>query len=230
VPTVIGVDGCKAGWLAVVLNRGRLGPRLQIAPVWSDLPLESAGMVAVDMPVGLADSGPRACDIAARRCLPPGRKSSVFPPPRRYMLDCRDWAEANALGRAREGCGLSHQAWNITAKIRELDRALTPAAQTRVREAHPELIFHRLNGWQPVPSKKTKAGRAARLDLLAAAGLGGVETLLARLPRGAAQPDDLLDAAACALAARNMLDGTAHRVPESDPPVDSRGLRMEIWF
>lgn len=229
-PTVIGVDGCRAGWLAVVLNRDRLGPRLEIAPVWSALPVESATMVAVDMPVGLADSGPRACDIAARRCLPPGRKSSVFPPPRRYMLDCRDWAEANALGRAREGRGLSHQAWNITAKIRELDRALSPADQARVRETHPELIFHRLNGWRPVPGKKTKAGRAARLGLLAAAGLDGIETLLDRLPRGAAGPDDLLDAGACALTARDMLAGAAHRVPESDPQVDSRGLRMEIWF
>jgi predicted RNase H-like nuclease len=49
------------------------------------------------------------------------------------------------------------------------------------------------------------------------------------LPRRATAPDDLLDAAACALAAERILAGRARRVPD-DPPRDSRGLRMEIWY
>ena len=191
-------------------------------------------MLAVDMPIGLADSGPRACDIAARRHLPRGRKSSVFPPPRRAMLACANWAEANALGRAREGKGLSHQAWNLTPRIRELDQALTPADQARVREVHPELVFQRLNGTaaQPdtLPSKKTPAGQAARLALLARAGVRELPALIETLPRSQAKPDDLLDAAACALAARDILAGRATCLPGPAPPRDARGLRMEIWF
>lgn len=233
---VAGIDGCRAGWLAVLLDPDGGGSECAIARRWRELPLAGARMAAVDMPIGLSEAGPRACDVEARRLLPRGRISSVFAPPRRAMLDCRSWAEANALGKAREGRGLSRQAWNITARIRELDRALGPADQDRVREAHPELVFHRLNAFatevdsrRPVPPKRSAAGRAARLVLLGSAGVRGLEALIARLPRAQARPDDLLDAAACALAARDMLRGVATRLP-ADPPRDARGLRMEIWF
>lgn len=226
---VAGVDGCKGGWLALTLCDSGAPPSFAVARSWRGLDLDGHAMLAVDMPIGLSEAGPRPCDIAARRHLPRGRKSSVFPPPRRAMLACATWAEANALGRAREGTGLSHQAWNLTAKIRELDDALTPAAQARVREAHPELVFQRLHGAAPLPSKKTGAGRAARLALLERAGVAPLAPLLDALPRAQAQPDDLLDAAACALAAREILAGRATRLP-AQPPRDARGLRMEIWF
>lgn len=225
---VAGVDGCPAGWFALLLVPG--GPAEgAVAATWDDLPLERAPAVAVDMPIGLTDRGPRDCDPAARRLLPRGRKSSVFPAPRRYMLACADWAEAHARGRAREGCGLSREAWNLVPRIRELDRALGPDDQARVREVHPELVFHRLNDWAPLAGKKTPAGRAARLRLLAREGLDGLEALIARFPRREVRPDDVLDAAACALAARAMLAGRAARLPD-DPPRDARGLRMEIWY
>lgn len=225
---VAGVDGCPAGWFALLLAPGG-PPEGAVAAHWQGLPLAGAAMVAVDMPIGLTDRGPRDSDRAARRLLPPGRKSSVFPPPRRYMLDCADWAEAHARGRAVEGCGLSREAWNLIPRILDLDRALGPEDQDRVRETHPEIVFHRLNGWRPLPGKKTAEGRAARRRLLEAQGLFGLETLIGRFPRREVRPDDVLDAAACALAARAMLAGAASRVPEA-PPRDTRGLRMEIWY
>ena len=227
---VAGVDGCPAGWVAVIWDLAVVGPAVEVAARWTELPLGAAALVAVDMPIGLAEAGPRGCDGDARKLLPRGRKSSVFPAPRRAMLACADWAEANALGKAREGRGLSHQAWNITAKIRELDAALTPADQDHIRETHPELVFHRLNEWQPVPSKKTAVGREMRMRLLEAAGLDDPERLLDAVPRSAAKPDDILDAAVCAVAARDMREGRGSRVPATDPPRDARGLRMEIWF
>ncbi|MCH7795141.1 MAG: DUF429 domain-containing protein, partial [Proteobacteria bacterium] len=57
----------------------------------------------------------------------------------------------------------------------------------------------------------------------------GVEALMNRFPRRDAGPDDVLDAAACALAARDMLTGRATRLPP-EPPLDARSLRMEIWY
>ena len=227
---VAGLDGCRAGWLALTLGAKGVPPEITIAESWSALALTAPVLLAVDMPIGLAETGPRACDIAARRHLPRGRKSSVFPPPRRAMLACASWAEANALGRAREGTGLSWQAWNLMPRIRDLDQALTPADQARVREVHPELVFQRLNGAAALPSKKKAEGRAARLALLTRAGIPGLPELLETLPRSQAQPDDLLDAAACALAARDILAGRATRLPGPTPPRDARGLSMEIWF
>ena len=38
-----------------------------------------------------------------------------------------------------------------------------------------------------------------------------------------------LACAACALAARDMLRGRATRLPP-EPPLDARGLKMEIWY
>ena len=122
-PWVTGVDGAKAGWLAVSAPSG--GGRIEAAlvPRWVDLALARAVMIGVDMPIGLPESRPPACDSVARRILPRDRKSSVFPPPRRSQLAC----------------------------------------------------------------------------------------------------------AACALAARDMLRGRATRLPP-EPPLDARGLKMEIWY
>ena len=226
---VLGIDGCRAGWLALRLDLKQPTADVALAESWADLPCGEAAMVAVDMPLGLADSGPRDCDIAARRLLPPGRKSSVFAPPRRYMLVCADWRTAQDLGKAREGVGLSKQAWNITVKIRELDDALDPDKQARVREVHPELVFHRLNDWQALPPKRKPEGQTARLALLRRVGLPDIAPLLDRFPRQAAGRDDVIDAAACAYAAQRLIAGVAERLP-AEPTRDSRSLRMEIWY
>ena len=234
----LGIDGCSAGWLIATSNFKTPSTLSAVyfeivahwsisAGVLSAAPI--APLIAVDMPIGLAESGPRRCDGEARKLLPRNRKSSVFPPPRRYMLGCGNWAEANALGKAREGKGLSHQAWNITGKIAEIDAHLTPKEQECVIEAHPELIFHRLNEWRPLPGKKTADGRAARLALLRAAGLDAAEDWFDLFSRSRVARDDYLDAAACLLLARDYRNGLARRLPEQAEH-DRRGLRMEIWY
>lgn len=233
----IGVDGCAAGWLmaetALAAADGPAEVRFSLAAEWGTVQARLSepkiAMIAVDMPIGLADAGQRACEPAARKLLPTGRKSSVFTPPRRYMDNCRNWAEANALGKATEGKGLSHQAWNIAHKIFEIDACLAPAEQDRVIEAHPELIFHHRNGWAPLPGKKSAEGREARLALLQADGLAATEDWFALFPRSQVARDDYLDAAACLMLARDHVAGHALRLPE-EPEHDSRGLAMEIWY
>ena len=233
-PKVAGIDGCRGGWLLAVWDPERGHFEAEVMADWTSLrrcaALDGVALCGVDMPIGLADEGPRACDLAARALLPKGRKSSVFPPPRRYMLACRDWAEAQALGRWREGKGLSKETWNITGKIKELDRHITPADQERIIEVHPELAFHRLSNGVALPRKRLAEGEAARLDLLRRAGLPDLAPWLARTPRKIAKPDDVIDAAACAWVASRALAGAALRLPEGrKPPLDSRSLRMEIW-
>jgi len=225
---VAGADGARGGWVAVIwTSTGLDAVLLDDARAVTDL---AADQIAVDMPIGIADSGPRACDVAARRLLPRARKASVFAPPRRGMLGLPH-AEANALGKARDGVGLSKQAWHIGARIADLDACLTPSDQARVAESHPELAFHRLNGWAPLPRKTTDAGRAARRARLVDAGLPDPAPLFSRFLRRQVKPEDVLDAAACALTARRRLRGDAARVPATDPvPRDGRGLRMAIWY
>jgi predicted RNase H-like nuclease len=225
---VAGVDGCRGGWLMVRLDTASRRIGVDLAGSWRELDMSGPALTAVDMPIGLADRGPRACDLAARALLPKGRKASVFAPPRRYMLACRSWQDAQAEGRRREGVGLSKQSWHLMAKIAEIDRHIGPNDQERLREAHPELIFHNLNAWQALPPKKTPDGGRRRREILARHGIVPPPGEPA-VPRRLAGPDDLLDATACALAAERILNGDSCRLPP-DPATDIRGLRMEIWY
>ena len=228
---VLGVDGCRGGWICARLEVETLAVETAYAEDFRavlDGPARDAAAILVDMPIGLADAGARACESAARARLA-ARRSSVFSAPRRPMLAFATYAEANAWGKAN-GAGLSKQAFNIMAKIAEIDRLVTPADQARIGEGHPELAFMRLGGAPCAYPKRTRQGLAERRALLARAGLAVDDALVAearRVSSGRAKEDDVLDALALSLAAAARLDGRALRL--SDEARDARGLVMEIW-
>jgi predicted RNase H-like nuclease len=126
--------------------------------------------------------------------------------------------------RAIDGRGISIQAFNLLAKIAEVDAAIDPVLTEAVVEAHPESAFAELAG-APLPTtKRTAEGRAARLALLAGP-FPRSAGLLAAPARGAAA-DDVLDAAAAAWSARRWASGTA--LVLGDGSLDSRGLPMRV--
>ncbi|WP_421706541.1 DUF429 domain-containing protein [Algihabitans sp.] len=235
----LGLDGCRAGWIVAAWLGPGSAPRFQLLRHFSQAAvttgdLAGARQIAIDIPIGLPDSGRRACDLAARAALPPGARSRVFLDLRRPQIRYlpADYPGANAWSKT-DGSGLSKQAWFILPKVAEVDSALTPEDQTRVREVHPEVVFHRLAGGLLLPSKKTPEGRKIRLQLLAEAGLAVEAGWDRQFPRKEVQLDDLIDAAVCALAARRILDGKAKALPldglAGASGRDSRGLAMEIW-
>lgn len=234
--SVVGVDGCKGGWLAVVRDTGRGAFTFEIFPTWKALldTLIAAPCIAVDMPIGLVTSGRRPCDTLARKRLGRGRAASVFAPPRRPMLAFSTYDQANSWGKSApggdsSGGGLSKQAWNITPKIRDIDSAITPADQSRIIEAHPELVFQYLNGGVCPKRKRSAAGFEQRLDLLSARGFDGLAAAIHNVDPKQAAGDDLLDACALAIAAQRKVQGTAVRLC-GDPLRDDRGRKMEIWY
>jgi predicted RNase H-like nuclease len=220
---VAGVDGCRAGW-AVALADARDGTvaDVVVVPAFAEVVARlgrDVAMIAVDMPIGLPDAGPRACDVDARRLLG-ARRSTVFPAPPRPMLGCTDYQEALGLKHAIDGIGLSKQAFHLLPKIAEVDAAITPLLQARVVESHPELAFRRLAG-SPLDSKHRQPGRAQRISV--------VQALIGALPiprLGGAAADDVLDALALTATARALVRGTAERL--GDGARDARGLVMEI--
>lgn len=226
-----GLDGCAGGWLLCAWAPGQGRVAFSLLPKLRDLDHSRFAQIAIDIPIGLTDEGPRRCDTEARKALPRGKGSSVFPAPRRYQVAAPTYSEANARGKAKEGLGISKQAWNIIPKIAEADALMTPKLQKKVREAHPELIFHRLSKGHALPAKKVKLGYDKRLALLEAAGLAGLEQAIAAagLRRVLAQLDDFLDAAACAEAARRIATGNFTQLP-ARPDADRRGLKMEICY
>ncbi len=227
-----GVDGCRAGWLYAAQDlrtgRCRVGVLSRIGEI---LLLDPApAVIAIDIPIGLTDQGPRACDQEARRLLGRPRSSSVFPAPIRRMLDAEGYARACAIGRRTDGRAINRETWNIIPKIREADSLLGahPELRAKVHEAHPELSFFRWNGRRAMAhGKRTEEGRAERRTLIASQFRGCTEAAAGRLPRGGWAQDDLLDAFALLWTARRIARGTAVTIPV-EAPVDSLGVPMRI--
>lgn len=167
-------------------------------------------------------SGYRMCDVRAREML----GASVFMGARRNLWGFPDQASANQHYWHHEGpgMGVSCQLWNIRDKIKEVDEFMTPERQRTVGEAHPELVFKKLAGPLHLENKKSTAGRDQRIRLLFDRGFTKVSKWLTQRFRTGIGRDDLIDACACAVAARDsnqFLGGDQQ---------DIRGLRMEINY
>jgi len=238
---VAGVDGCPGGWVIVMVAADRpaeasVSFRATFAEVLEHV--AAASCVAVDIPIGLparAGAGGRPADVAARARLGQ-RQSAVFSVPSRAAVAQTDYAAAcaMALSTSDPPRKIAKQTFHLFPKIREVDRMMTPALQTRVVECHPELAFWSLNGQTPLEEpKKVKSrpyppGLALRVGLLARAGFDPALLEARHFPVSRVGPDDLLDAAACCAAAIRKTRGEGFRVPDA-APLDERGLRMEIW-
>jgi predicted RNase H-like nuclease len=188
-------------------------------------------LVAIDIPIGLSDRGPRACDLEARRRLGRPRASSVFPAPCRAALAATTYRCACRLSRGALGVALSMECFNILPKIRQVDALMTPGRQAFVREVHPELVFALLSGdgHGLVEPKRTAAGERLRLRLLRrVAPRFDPAAVRARLGPSRVARDDVIDAVACVVAAGRIARGAALVLPAGPVARDARGLRMEI--
>jgi predicted RNase H-like nuclease len=182
--------------------------------------VDDADAVGIDMPIGLSDEGPRACDIEARRFL--GRRgSSVFPAPPRSCLTCTDYQSALATARSTTGRGISLQTFNIVTKIAELDRLISSVDHDHVVEIHPECSFKMLNDNCDLPPKRTPIGKALRRSLLTE----HFKKIPSHAPRGAAI-DDVHDAYAVLWSAMRFARGDHHTF--GDGCRDARGIEMRI--
>lgn len=250
-PPLVGVDGCRAGWLAAARLDEDAPVVIALFASFAAL-LETHGddtVVVVDMPIGLPDriAGPgRPAEMAVRPHLK-GRQSSVFSMPGRAAVEShpllftdeaerRDaHAKASALARTLSDPpkGVSIQGYSLFPKILEIDRLLLerPERIGRVFEGHPEMAFRALNdGLACEHPKKVKnrghgPGHEERAALLAKAGLEGA--MMRSVPPGAGR-DDLLDALAMLATAQRIALGRAISYP--DPPDRDRyGLPVAIW-
>ncbi len=232
---VAGVDACKGGWIAAFrnLHTGALTVRVEKSFANILAAAEQPVVVAVDIPIGLpsaAEPGGRACDAEARVLLTKVRASSVFPCPVRAVLAANSYTEALAFQRASSvhSIGLSKQAWAIVPKITDVDQHMTPALQQRVIEIHPELCFHEMAGKAMSVKKSDSAGQEERIHQLELHGFADLRSKLPGFARPGAKTDDILDSLAALWTAERHSAGRSKQLP-TIPPLDSRGLRMEMW-
>ncbi len=217
----LGLDGYRYGWVAAWINEGG-DHGFDYSPGMTRLLALPHRRAMIDMPIGLKSEGYRICDLRARELVGP----AVFLGARRDLWTFAKMADANAYYWRREGKGrgVSCQLWNIRDKLKEVDELMTPEHQATIGEAHPELIFWNLAGGRPLESKLSTAGREQRLALLAEQGFLKLGKWIAQRHGTGIGRDDLIDACACAIAARDSTKRVGGE--ETDP----RGLRMEINY
>jgi predicted RNase H-like nuclease len=272
VQRVVGLDGCRAGWIAISLwlrTNLDISPTSEVSHVeWSLLKgqedlfdlLQNCHQAWIDVPIGLAsstdvDAPKRACDLAVREALG-SKRSSIFTPPIREVLDFDSYHEAMERQYQLIGAKCSIQAWNLMPKIRQMDALwdrLDHADERLLHEAHPEWQFQcwafamdaskhhredqtlRLSDSNPMlASKKTVEGRRQRLAILTSQGFVDATTFyedcLAQTKRKDVQPDDVLDAMAIAWGSYQAVNGAGRSFPEGTPHRDAKGRPMAIHY
>lgn len=235
---VLGVDRQAGAWVGALLPARGHGDVALVGAADLATLVETARtrapvvLVAVDIPVGLPDTGVRRADVLARRRLGP-RASSVFATPVRDALAADTYARAREISVARTGGrSVSAQSYALRSAILDVDGYVRVGAGTAseqaprppVVEVHPELCFAVLAGAPLQTRKTTPEGIAERAGLLASRGL----RLPAGIDLGRRGADDLLDAAAAAWTAARVHAGRAERVP-AEPEIFSDGLDAAIW-
>lgn len=159
----LGVDWAGGCWVVVKTGDSTsITTEPSILNVWHRHG-EDVRSILVDIPIGLPDSGGRACDVEARKRLA-GRGSTVFPVPAREVVEAETYERAKELN---EG-SLGSQSWWLFPRIREVDVFLQiyRDARDEVYESHPEICFAELTGSSLEP-KTSEEGRRERLIALA---------------------------------------------------------------
>jgi predicted RNase H-like nuclease len=221
----IGLDGFSGGWVAVVLDGDE-----QTISFHTDVTEALSGKfdrAGIDVPIGMTEGGERACDLLAREKLRP-HSSRVFTGARRWLWEeFSDPDQANGEALRRGQTRVSRQLWHLGRKIMEVDAFLRAHPPIDVCEVHPELVFLRLNGSKPLPPKKSEEGDALRRRLLKRQGFRAIDRWLDQQRIGTgAKRDDVLDACAVAIAARDPKGS----LPDGEPPLDKYRLPMRICF
>lgn len=227
---VVGIDGCKHGWIAVSWDSEAktLTPSVHVSFPEVLAAHKDAAVIAVDIPIGL-NRGPRQCDVEARKLLK-WKHPAVFPAPDPRLVHAATYGEASVLSRELTGKGLSVQTFALFPKIADVNEAMTPEMQGRIFEVHPEVSFWAMAG-EPMrhPKRKAEGIEERRRQLQKALGIDIWTRAEAAHLVKPAKADDVLDAIAAAWTAQRLIEGEAVHLP-AEPEVDERGLRMEIVY
>lgn len=219
---VVGADIAKGAWAAIRLVDGCFESGCvcrtleEVAQGFG----RDAALIALDVPLSYPAEGTkgRLCEVEGRRKLG-ARRSSMFDTYPASVLDAGTFEDATAASVKTVKCGISQQSFSLGRHIKAA-HALA-MVDVRIRETHPELVFANLArglGQGELAYKKSWTGFRQRLALLEAA---GIHLPVAFPAMDEAGFDDVVDAAAAALAADRVLCGAASRVPaaESEPAI-----------
>jgi predicted RNase H-like nuclease len=221
---LIGIDGYRGGWVGAVWAGGPINWLTAPTGGFASL-VDGAAVICVDIPLGLADSGWRACDLRAKELLGSARSRVFMTPPREVILLGLSAPndEVQRLSQSLTGQGVSRQALGLASRILDVDSCLP---DSRILEVHPELVFQRIAG-EALPSKKQANGVARRVSALTRA-MPDVDVIVAlESCPGDVPIDDSLDALATLWTARRHVTGQSEGILAL-PEIDARGTAMQM--
>ncbi len=233
----IGIDGCKGGWIIAILENDKLRVdyKKTIADIMQAYPHPDACLI--DMAIGLPENkeeDKKRPDSAARHELGP-RHVTVFSVPCRQAVEIegKDVKEAQKeKNKSILDRSLSQQSLAIIPKIRELDRFLRdhPEYSNTICESHPEVCFARLRGGEVIKSKKsTKDGIKERKKVLKEyVEPNALTDAIGKARKYHCHKDDIVDAVCLAVTARRKAEGKCDILPDKNPYVDAKGLKMQM--
>lgn len=221
---VLGVSAGRGAWVGAVLEASGHGtPHVVVGETMADL-LAQAGdvtVVAVDVPMGLADGSRREADTQTRRFVG-AQGSSVFTTPVREAVYADTFQAANAAHREALGSGVSQQAYALRRQIMELDAWVRQDLPYRVVEVHPEASLTMMAG-APLGSRRASSeGTHERRDVLARNGI----YVPTSAPHGT-PTEQLASACAAAWSAHRVKTGAARSFPEQ-PETFSDGIPAAV--
>lgn len=226
----IGVDGCKGGWVAAIIEDGEL--QLRRYEKIRDITDHHPGFDAflIDMAIGLPESEKDLRPEKEARSLLKERSATVFNVPSRQAVYAKGEELQKKTNTSVLGKSLSKQSIGIIPKIRELDEFLDEHQeyQNLICESHPELCFARLNADILTSKKSGTFGFDERLRILSEYLLPeDIQGLRDQAKALQCKPDDIIDAVCLAVVAAFKAKGLCESIPE-EPQKDARGLLMQM--
>ncbi|HEX3076586.1 MAG TPA: DUF429 domain-containing protein, partial [Lachnospiraceae bacterium] len=217
----IGVDGCKGGWLAAVINHGKLTIKRfsTLKGIVNEYP--DFNELLVDMVIGLPSNQKQVRPDSFARHIVRERSSTIFPAP------CRQAVYADSVSLAYDenehvlGKKFTPLTLGIMPKMREIDTFLQENSQFKnvIKESHPEVCFARLNGVTVLSRKNEIDGMQERVRILNRFLTPfNIETIeLEKVAIAAKQykcnVDDIIDAICLAVTAQMVLIGRYQVIP-----------------
>ncbi len=225
----IGVDGCKGGWIAAVLDNGKLNISRysSLDEITSKYP--NFDEFLIDMVIGLQSNADHIRPDTFGRRLIKERASTIFPAPCRQAIYADLIAESYNENERVLGKKFTPLTVGIIPKIKEVDSFLqkNPEYKNRIKESHPEVCIARLNGKTMLSKKAEYEGIIERLKLIVTYIPDiSLENIMAISKNMKCNIDDIIDAIILAITANLSVQGYCESLPE-EPMQDETGLFMQ---
>ncbi|MDC0183167.1 DUF429 domain-containing protein [Nitrosomonadales bacterium] len=224
---VIGIDGCRAGWIITkILDDQSLS--FHIIENLDDNYLKKGNIshIGIDIPLILSETGKRFAETEARTILKK-RSCTIFSPPTFSALKANNYIEASEINFRQSGKRLSKQSWNLFPKIKQAQKFLKYNNKINLFEIHPELSFMAMNDMNLVlESKKTIIGKKIRIKLIKRFFPSfSFELVRKKYNKNEVLDDDILDSISVVWSTQRIVDNIAQFVPKK-PEKNN----MKIYF